>query len=408
MTSRPRSHAAPRLGIFGGGQLARMLAEAAMRQGLEVVVLTQTEDSPAALDGVRLVLGPLDDKAAIEELIARSDYVTLENEFLDLEAIRAALARHPEVRFRPPLAGIAVAQDKLEQKRLFRRLGIATAAFEVMQVDAFEAELERLGESFPEGYVLKWSRYGYDGRGNFVVASPRAVAAQDAQEFVRAGERAGAQIYAERLIDFQSELAMVSTRAPRGEHAFFPLVVSRQESGVCREVYGPATAFGVDARLEHEAEQVLQTLGSELDMCGTFAVEFFLCRDGQLLANEMAPRVHNTGHFTLFADEPSQFDLHVQAVTDRPLTVPAVHALAAMRNLLGPFSMASDRPCPAPSEPPPPGTSLYWYHKASASPGRKMGHLTGRADSVEEISTVLRAMREYEHRFWTTQADERR
>lgn len=402
-----RSSSPRRLGILGGGQLARMLAESAQRQGLEVCVLAPRRDEPAAIDGVLLVEGALDDPEALSRLAAASDVVTLENEFLNVERLQEALARHPSVALRPASACVTVAQDKLAQKRLFEDVGVATSAYVVLPPDADADDLAALGARFERGYVLKWSRFGYDGRGNFVVADPKAVSAADALSFCRAGQRRGASVYAEAFVDFACEVAMVSTRALDGTQVHFPLVISVQERSVCREVYGPATAFGVDAAVEIEAREVLAKIARRLDYVGTFAVEFFLSRDGRLLANEMAPRVHNTGHYTLFDDEPSQFDLHVQAVTGRPLSAPAVREHFVMRNLLGPFDLPGRTPCRPPTAPPPPGTELYWYHKKDVGPGRKMGHISGRAPTPEAIGRLREALAAYEHRFWHTSLDER-
>lgn len=397
----------PRLGILGGGQLARMLAESAMRHGLRVAVLAEAADAPAAIPGVDLVLGALDEPAALEALAARCDVLTVENEFLDLDRLGAVVARHPSVHLHPSRPAIALAQDKLEQKRVFSRLGIPTAEYTLVRVASLDDDLRRAAGRFPGGFVLKWSRFGYDGRGNRVVGRPGAAERDAIAEFCRAGEAAGATIYAERRVDFAAEVAMVSTRAHDGRQVFFPLVVSRQDHGVCREVFGPATAFGVAADIERDVAGHMAALATDLDYCGTFAVEWFIDRDGALLANEMAPRVHNTGHYTLFGDEPSQFDLHVQAVTGRPLSAPAVRDPFVMRNLLGPFLLRGAHPCPAPSEPPPPGTLLYWYDKRTVSAGRKMGHLTGRAAIAGAIERMRDALRDYERRFWAGLSFER-
>ena len=395
------------LGIIGGGQLARMLARSAMQQGLRVAVVGATEEVPAAIEGVELIVGELDDEAAIDRLCARVDCVTIENEFLALDRVQAVLARHPNVSFYPAPSGIAVAQDKPAQKQLFAQLGVATAAWQTVAAASLTADLARLCRRFPLGFVLKWSRFGYDGRGNLVVRSPQHAQLDELRRFCEAGERRGATIYAEQLIDFTAELALVSTRARDGSQEFFALVVSQQVHGVCAQVHGPATRVGFPARLEHQAIALLTRIGDELDWCGSFAVEFFLDQSGELLANEMAPRVHNTGHYSLFGSETSQFDLHVQAVTGRPLQQPAIEGLVAMRNLLGPRSLESPRVCPRPSQPPPTGTSLFWYDKTSVSAGRKMGHLTGRASSPAQLESMLAAMAEYEDQLWAEFADMR-
>jgi 5-(carboxyamino)imidazole ribonucleotide synthase len=389
-----------RLGVIGGGQLARMLAQAAIGQGLSVAVLSPSREVPAAIDGVELIIGELDDEDALDRLCGQVDCITIENEFLALDRIAAVLARRPHVRMHPSSSSIAVAQDKLAQKRLFDRLGVATAAWETVEVGQLRTELDRLRGRFPGGFVLKWSRFGYDGRGNLPVQPSAPPDFDEIDRFCAAAERVGARIYAEQFIDFRHELALVSTRSLDRAQEFFPLVVSRQEHGVCREVYGPATRLGFASDLERQAVALVTRIGDELDLCGSFALEFFLDADDRLLANEMAPRVHNTGHYTLFGDEPSQFDLHVQAVTGRPLQRPAVEGLVVMRNFLGPRWLPSSHPCPRPQLPPPPGTSLVWYDKASVTAGRKMGHLTGRANTAAELDSLRAEMADYEGRLW--------
>ncbi len=391
-----------RIGILGGGQLALMLADAARRAGLRPLIMATSAREPAVLAGHEAVVGKLDDPGDLDGFLARVDVVTIENEFIDLPRLRAALERRPGVRLRPGFAAIGLAQDKLAQKTLFARLGIRSADFEILEDDEGRTGVERLARRFPEGFVLKWSRFGYDGRGNLLVDPARLPTPEEIEDFLHAGRARGAKIYAERRIDFVAELAMVAARGLDGTQTRLPLVETRQEGGVCRELRGPAAAFGFDAALEGEAGEVLARLGAELDFCGAFAVEFFLDRDGGLLINEMAPRVHNSGHYSLWRDDVSQFDLHVLAVTGRPAPAPRGAGMRLMRNVLGPADRPGRLPCPAPVEAPPPGVVLHWYGKDEAAPGRKMGHLTGRAESSEEAARILAAMTDWEARFWAS------
>lgn len=404
MDSSPPTRA-DRLGILGGGQLARMMAEAAIRQGVQPVVLTGSPSDPAAVRVVDRITGSIDDDEALAALLARCDVVTIENEFVDVERLRAVAARFPDVRFLPALDAVAAVQDKLAQKQLFDRVGARSADFETVRGATLDEDLDRVYARFPDGFVLKWSRFGYDGRGNLAVRPESPPPREEIARFCARGEERGATLYAERRVDFVCELAMVAARGACGTTRFFPLVVSRQEKGVCREIVGPATGYGVERGLARRAEEILAAIGDALAWCGAFAVEFFLDGAGELFVNEMAPRVHNTGHYTLFDGEPSQFDLHVQAVTGRALSTPGIHGTVLMRNLLGPPTMAPGARCSRPVEPPPAGTRLYWYDKATVFPGRKMGHVTARTDSVEQATAVLEAMRSYEDRIWRAAAD---
>lgn len=394
-----------RLGILGGGQLARMIAQAALRDGLQPVVLAGSRDEPAAIEGVWWVDGSHNDRDALDQLFSRADIVTIENEFIDVPLMREVLRDHPDVTLAPGLESIAVSQDKLAQKKLFSRLGLATPAYETVDTSALPQELPRLRRRFPEGFVLKFARFGYDGRGNLPVQPGAPTDEADIARFCRAAEVAGSAVYAEQLIDFSAELAMVATRTSEGRHQCFPLVESVQEHGICREVAGPAVRLGTAPWLAWQASEAITRIADTLAFCGTLAVEFFLTRDGQLLINEMAPRVHNSGHYTLYRDEPSQFDLHVGAVTGAGLPVPAIDDLAAMRNILGPQGIVPGLPCPAPTLAPPAGVELHWYGKRTVSAGRKMGHLTGRASTIAELKQLLSVMRDYEKRLWAAFAN---
>lgn len=390
-----------KLGILGGGQLARMLAEAAMAKSTPVAVLLGSTEEPAALPGVELIVGSLNDEEAITQLFASCDVVTLENEFVDLDALRGAANKHPGVAVRPGLKGVAVAQDKLSQKRLFETLEIPSAPFDTISRDGvLSTELERICDAFANGFVLKWSRFGYDGKGNFVCARPAELDTEQATAFCNSAWERGGEVYAEAFVDFACEVAMVSGRRDDGEQVFFPLVVSRQERNVCREVFGPAHLFDVNPNLEAQAIEAHRQVGRELDMTGVFAIEFFVTSDGELLANEMAPRVHNTGHYTLWSGETSQFDVHVQAVLGQEISAPEVRDVAVMRNILGPWSLASPIECQRPQVQAPAGGSLYWYEKKTAKAGRKLGHITGRAGSPKGARALLASFEEFETEYW--------
>ncbi|MCA9758155.1 MAG: ATP-grasp domain-containing protein [Candidatus Eisenbacteria bacterium] len=393
-------NAVQRVGILGGGQLAKMIAEAALRHGLQPIVLGGSRSDPAASCECELIVGALDDASSLSELASSSNVVTLENEFLDVVRLSLVLDQLPEVQLQPGLGTIAVAQDKLRQRRLFQRLAMDILEYELVHSSSLHRDLRRTWKRFPEGFVLKWSRFGYDGRGNLTLRPHKRTDLEAVAEFCRRGEARGATVYAEQWVDFVRELAMVSTRAKNGDQVYFPLMISRQENGVCREVLGPATSFGQDATIEWRAQEIARAIAKELDLVGSFALEFFLDRSGRLLINEMAPRVHNTGHFSLFENEPSQFDLHVQAVAGLPLSRPSVHGVAVMRNILGPWETATEIPCTTPEESPP-GTSLVWYGKQMASPGRKMGHVTGRARNAEAALDLLQRMAMFEADYWS-------
>ncbi len=389
------------LGILGGGQLARMLAESALRRGHLVSVTSASKPTSASIPEVEVIPQPADDREALEALIARgATCVTIENEFLDTQSLARCLAAHPHVQFFPQPDSIAVAQDKLAQKRLFTELSIPSAAFVLIDQDGIEGSLQVAGERFKEGFMLKWSRFGYDGKGNLLVTVSKPPSQDAITRFIRQAAERGATVYAEQLVSFEHELAMVATRSASEQFVNFPLVYSVQERSVCREVFGPCNALGLDLTLEETASEILRAIGDRLDFVGTFAVEFFLTRDGTLLASEMAPRVHNSGHYSLFAEAHSQFDAHIQALSGEPLSTPNRGELVLMRNFLGPAGSSRDVPCPRPIAALPDHSELYWYEKGGASEGRKMGHLTGRAHTPEALNTLRKQFEAYETQYW--------
>lgn len=388
------------IGIVGDGQLARMLAQAALRVGHNVSVTSNSTPTSAAIKGVNVLTYAQEDAYGIRRLLAAGPAViTIENEFLPIDALIQALHAHPSVRFLPSPQSIATAQDKLRQKSLFAELQIRTADFVVLDESNLEASFGLLAKRFPSGAMLKWSRYGYDGKGN-LRWHPDEADKDLVRAFVEEACARGAKVYGEQLIAFEHELAMVATRAKDGSFIHFPLVYSVQENSVCREVFGPAAAMGADPQLESQAQIILRRIAEHLGFVGTLAVEFFVDERGALLANEMAPRVHNSGHYSLFGTEQSQFDAHVQAITDAQLKPPTTKALVLMRNLLGPAGRARSVNCPAPRRQPPEGCELHWYDKGGASEGRKMGHLTGRAGSPNELSRLRAQMADYEAQYW--------
>lgn len=391
------SETAPRLGILGGGQLAMMIAEAALSHGATVRVLTPDSRAPATQTSAAIELGSLDDEQALSRLFSRCDHILIESELVDPERLKRAHYRFPEAIITPDLECIRLTRDKLEQKRLFRALGLPTAEFCEVDLTTPLQSLLGLEERFGPGFVLKRAQGGYDGRGNLIVDRPGG--RHQVVEFLETSKRSRTAVYAEALVPFALELAMVSTRTRDGSVAkHFPLVITEQEAGVCREVLGPATALGVPLRAEAQAREMMDRVASELGICGTFAMEFFLTAQGELVINEMAPRVHNSGHYTLYEDGPSQFDLHVQAVLGLPLSEPRCRGFALMRNLLGPRAIAR-----SPSEVGdlPSGVNVHWYGKGQALPGRKMGHLTARARNRRELAALRLSLREFEQALWS-------
>ncbi len=304
-----------RVGIVGAGQLGRMLALAGYPLGIACRVLDRTADAPGA-QVAPAVQGELDDPAALARLATDVDVVTFEIENVAVAPLEA-LAKRIEVW--PPPRAVAAAQDRLAEKTLFRSLGIPTAEFVAIDSADDAGAAARLG--WP--VVLKTRRMGYDGRGQRIVDSVPALAAAWR-------ELGGVPSIAEAWVPFEREVSLIGVQGARGQRAFYPLTENVHRDGILASSIAPY----VDAPLQSQAEAWLTALMSTLDYRGVLTVEFFHTAAG-LVANEMAPRVHNSGHWTIEGAETSQFENHLRAVLGWPLgdTQPRGHA--AMLNLLG-------------------------------------------------------------------------
>jgi 5-(carboxyamino)imidazole ribonucleotide synthase len=360
-------HSMSVLGILGGGQLGRMTLQAASRLGVDVVIAERFADSPAArLTSRSLVFSrSWDDAAMLDQLARLCDVVTLENEFVDWRVLRALEQRGVAVR--PSPASVGVVQDKLSQKQALAQAELPVPAFR--QIDD-PHDLRAAGAELGWPLMLKARRDGYDGRGNRVVTDPSA--AETACAELGWPERT---LFAEALVEFHCELASLVVRGLDGEVAQYPVVQTVQDPAlhICREVLAPAD---LPPSVAQQAAAIARGAIEAVGGVGAFGVELFLLRDGQVLINELAPRPHNSAHYTIEACWASQFENHVRAVLGLPLGDPGMRAsAAAMVNLLGttaePIDAASVAQAMAE-----PRTFLHLYGKADNRPGRKMGHVT--------------------------------
>ncbi|MEO1089032.1 MAG: 5-(carboxyamino)imidazole ribonucleotide synthase [Pseudomonadota bacterium] len=341
------------LGILGGGQLGRMLAMAAHRLGLRAHVFAQQADEPAVQVTNQATLAPFDDPAALDRFAAVTDVVTLEFENVPLETVRRLATQVP---VRPGADVLAVAQDRLEEKRFADGLGIATAPHVALDGPT---DLDRCRElRFPAR--LKTRRLGYDGHGQ-----RRVLAAGDVERaWIELGR---APAIVETEVVFRRELSVIVARRPAGALVILPLAENRHADGILVETVAPASATEA---LVDDARGLARRLAFGLDLEGLLAVELFETTDGALLLNELAPRPHNSGHWTLDACWPDQFELAVRAAADWPLPQPHATARARMVNLLG----ADAERWPVWLERS--DAHLHLYGKLEQRPGRKMGHVT--------------------------------
>jgi len=376
----------PQLLILGCGQLAQMMVEASVNlRGMRTRVLAKSDASPAALITPDFTVGQVDAANAgkLASVLAQTEVALFENEFLDVALLETA-ARDTAVRFFPTLASIALFQDKLSQKRLFDALSLPSPQYRVLESGlasevALGERLRAIAEELGDDLVLKWSRQGYDGKGVLrVKANETALAWQ----FVEKARNHGSEVYVEEAISFECELALLSVNlGPAEKLTHLPLVMSVQKAGICYKVAGPLEHLGLPAELEVQARELAVRLAAHpVAPEGAFAIEFFYSAGKGLLINEVAPRVHNSGHFSQDVGSVSQFAAHLLAATGQKIpTSDQPYPPFLMLNLLGPEGLQKR----IENFNWPEGTGsdselrwrFHWYGKNDIVPRRKLGHI---------------------------------
>lgn len=349
-----------RIGIIGGGQLGQMLGYAARDLGMQCTFVDPSATPPAASCGQH-IRAPFDDATALATLAQAADVVTYEFENVSVEALQKIAGKVPVY---PPPTALLHAQDRLAEKLLFQSLGIPVPGFH--PVDTRE-DLDAAVAAVGLPMVLKTRRFGYDGKGQLVI--------RNGSELDRAWETLGGHaLIAEAWVDFDFEVSAIGARSPAGETISFPLTQNRHEHGILHSSRAPLD----QEPLRQRADSYLHGLLEKLDYVGVLALELFVAGD-QLLANEFAPRVHNSGHWTIEAAVPSQFTAHLQAISGAALTRPRVLGFAGMLNLLGEIPDAAREQSIG---------TLHDYGKAPR-PGRKLGHITVLAETAAERDRLL-------------------
>lgn len=369
--------APPSVAVIGGGQLARMMAQAAVGLGVRLHLLAEGPDVSAAQVVPGAVVGDYRDLETLREVAQDCSVVTFDHEHVPTEHLHALTDEGHACR--PGPEALVHAQDKAVMRARLSHLGVPCPRNAVVE-DA--DDVERFAESvggFP--VVLKTTRGGYDGKGVWVVRSR-----DEAGEPFEVARASGVDILAEELVDFRRELSAIVARSPSGQVAAYPVVESVQKDGICWEVVAPAP--DLDPDLAVEAQQVAMKVAAALDVTGILAVEMFETRDGRVLVNELAMRPHNTGHWSMDGAVTGQFENHLRAVLDLPLGSPEARApWTVMVNILGgdngalsenlyggyPHVFARD-----------PRLKVHLYGKA-VKPGRKVGHVTAYGDDLEEV-----------------------
>jgi 5-(carboxyamino)imidazole ribonucleotide synthase len=379
------------IGILGGGQLGYMLALAGYPLGLHFRFLDPSPEAPVGRIATRIT-AQFTDRAALKKFAAGLELVTYEFENVPVETARFLAERVPVF---PPPAALEAAQDRLNEKRFFQKLGIATTEFAaVADREALERAVRQIG--LPA--ILKTCRLGYDGKGQWILRSvedmSRAKSELAAVIAPGPGKRKGTEFsqanthfLLERLVPFARELSVLAVRGRTGETAVYPLVENHHRAGILRLSLAPAPQL-VPA-IQQAAEDAARRVFDALQYVGVLAIEFFES-EGRLLANEMAPRVHNSGHWTIEGAITSQFENHLRAVVGLPLGSTHAIGCSAMLNLIGEVPDSAEVLAVLDAH-------LHLYGK-SARAGRKLGHMTLRASSPEQLASRLGELPSYFHR----------
>ncbi|MDZ4874303.1 MAG: N5-carboxyaminoimidazole ribonucleotide synthase [Chroococcidiopsis cubana SAG 39.79] len=357
-----------RVGVIGGGQLAWMMADGAKKLGIELVVQTPNKSDPAVAIATETIIAAIDDAEATKVLAEDCEIVTFENEFVNITALSTLVEQG--ACFRPGLNVLSHILDKYEQRCYLQQIGLPVPKFIALEESNVGEHSYAPLQKFP--VVLKARRHGYDGQGTFIIKDAETL--QEKLSASRHPEKQS-QYLLEEFIPFDRELAVIAARSVTGEIAIYPIVETQQQEQVCRRVFAPAD---LSAELVQDIEAIARTFLESLQAVGIFGIELFLTSEGKVLVNEIAPRTHNSGHFTLDACEVSQFEQHLRAICGLPLGNPTLRSAGAlMVNLLG-YETASGRDYLAQRQQIAqiPQAYLRWYGKTASRPGRKLGHVT--------------------------------
>jgi 5-(carboxyamino)imidazole ribonucleotide synthase len=366
------------LGVMGGGQLGRMFVHAAQRLGYFTAVLDPDAASPAGLVSHHHIQTPYLDEQGLAQLMQRASAITTEFENVPAPALRT-LGTHRPVA--PAADAVAIAQDRAQEKAHFSRCGVPVAPHAVIETPE---QLAAVDDALLPG-ILKTARLGYDGKGQARVKTRAELAAAwDGLKRV--------PCVLEQLLPLAAECSVIVARGADGQIVHFPPQRNLHRNGILAvtEVYEENLPQAVAS----QAIAATKSIASGMDYVGVLCVEFFVLQDGSLVVNEMAPRPHNSGHYSIDACDHSQFELQVRTLAGLPLPQPRLHSPAIMLNLLGDIWLQFNGVPPWDKVLALPGAHLHLYGKLQAKPGRKMGHLTLTGDTVEAVrATALAAAR---------------
>ncbi len=369
-----------RIGIVGGGQLGRMLTVAAKRLGYRVIVLDPTPNSPAGQVADKQIIGDFTDEQKIRDLAAESDVLTFEIELANADVLEDLTKKGVQVH--PSAKTLHIIKDKLRQKEFLKNAGIPTAEFQAVQT---KEDVVSAAKIFGYPFLLKARTDAYDGRGNALIKS---------EDEISSGiqKLAGRNLYVEKFVPFTKELAVMVARNTVGEIACYPIVQTTHINNICHTVIAPAP---ITPEVAERAKNFAIQVAEYLEGAGVFGIELFLTKENAILINEIAPRVHNSGHYTIEACVTSQFEQHIRAITGMSLgSTQMVVPAAAMVNILGDRS-GKAIPRGVENAKVIAGVEIHFYGKMETRLERKMGHITAVGNTVKEALDKAETARKY-------------
>ncbi len=370
-----------RIAILGAGQLAKYLVGAGQKLGLEVTVVATSASEPACQETHRTVIAEWTPELMFQVFLEH-DIVTFENEWISDSLLSKVIAEGLLGKLLPSHESMIKVRTKWNQKQFFLAQSYPTArAMYSKQIDLSSiSKLKELLQLFPNGVVVKESELAYDGKGVFVFEKNEAEKIFGKLKKLNKDSRPW---YLEEKISFAKELSLVFSRTKKGDFTHFPLVEFESEKGICSTVFVEGKNTGLMNKLEIQAVKIARDLSGKLQWCGTAAIEFFYSDSQGLLINEFAPRVHNSGHFSLSASRTSQFENHLRAIIGMPLGSCETAPFAVMKNFLG-TQESNLAICPTSNN----EVQVFWYGKKEIRPGRKMGHISAFGDLSERASLI--------------------
>lgn len=357
-----------RIGIVGGGQLGRMLTVPAKELGFTVNIIDPTPGSPAGQIADHEITADFKDKEAIRKLGNISDYLTFEIELADSKILQELEKKG--LKINPSPKTLEIIRDKLKQKQFLKKSGIPIGDF--MEVNS-KKDILNAAKKFGYPLLLKARFDAYDGRGNALIKNESEI--KNAIDKLK-----GRKLYVEKFVPFTKELAIIAARSIKGKILTYPVVETIHKNNILHYLLSPAP---VDEKIAKKAKDLAIKVMQHLNGAGVFGIEMFLTKDGEILINEIAPRVHNSGHHTIEANVTSQFEQHIRAISGMDLGSTEIISPAVMINILGERNGKAD-PQGVEKAEKIPGVKVYIYGKLETKPERKMGHITALGNTVEE------------------------